>query len=374
MNPISFSFEKETLFPILAAMQPLCTRRTTVEATTNILLQISNRELIVKGTDLEISLQSSCQLIDSNAMEPQSILIPGRRFYEVVKELDGTITCAFENNQLAITTPSVELRLNVRDSDEFPPFPERIENLISFDTTDTIELLNSVSFLIPQNNSNPALNGLLIEVDSQSVSFTSTDGHRLAQAKNTKYQLEERQTWLIPRRAAYEIKKIIESVSDQTLFFGTCNGHLVISGTQFNFFTRLIAQPFPEYRPILSTEGFFCGTVQRTSFIKALRHTMPLLSGQFIATNFTFRPETLELIFSNKGVGTLQEEVPLIKGPKEPISIRFYAPYLVDGLQACTKEHVNFFIKSSQKPLIIEESTEHFTILYLVMPVSSNNQ
>ncbi len=368
---VTFSFDRDTLFPILASLQPLCTRRTTVEATSNLLLRISNKELVIKATDLEISIQASCELIDSNALTPQNILIPGRRFFEVVRELEGAITCNFEDNQLAITTDTIELRLNVRDSEEFPPFPERIENLLSFEKRDLISLLDSVAFLIPQNNSNPALNGLLIEVDDKATSFTSTDGHRLAQAKTSKYTLEETKTWLLPRRAAYELKKVLDTVADEVLFLGTCDSHFVISSAQFNFFTRLIAQPFPEYRPILATAGFDECLLAKTPFVKALKRSASLLSGQFIASNFFLKEDALTLVFSNKGVGTLQEEVPFEQGLRDKeLEIRFYAPYLLEGLQTLKGDTLRFFIINAQRPIIFTETVEDRMVTYLVMPVS----
>lgn len=368
---VTFSFERDRVFPLLASLQPLCTRRTTVEATTNLLLRISNKELVIKSTDLEISIQASCELIESNATTPQNILIPGRRFFEVVRELEGVVTCALEENQLAITTANVDLRLNIKDSEEFPSFPERIENLLSVEKKDLMTLLESVIFLIPQNNSNPALNGLLIEVNQDGTSFTSTDGHRLAQATSQKYNLEEKQTWLLPRRAAFELKKILDTVVDDMLFLGTCESHFVISGNQFNFFTRLIAQPFPEYRPILSVEGFNEIAVEKTPFLKALKRSTSLLSGQFIATNLILKENILSLIFSNKGVGTLQEEVALQKGlTGSEMEIRFYAPYLLDGLNTLKNNILTFSVINPQRPIIFQESHKDYKTVYLVMPVS----
>ncbi len=370
---VTFSFDRDTLFPILSSLQPLCTRRTTVESTSNLLLRISNKELVIKATDLEISIQASCELSDSNALTPQNILIPGRRFFEVVRELEGLVTCVFEQNQLAITTQSVEIRLNVRDSEEFPPFPERIENLLSFEKHDFQGLLDAVTFLIPQNNSNPALNGLLIEVDQNAISFTSTDGHRLAQAKTAKYRLEEEKTWLLPRRAAYELKKILDTIADETLFVGTCDSHFVISSNQFNFFTRLIAHPFPEYRPILTSEGFEEGKIDKSALSKALKRSASLLSGQFIASTLCFKPHNITLIFANKGVGNLQEEIPLIKGlENKELEIRFYAPYLLEGLQVCKEETTSFFVLNAQRPIIFKEQQAEKSFLYLVMPVSQS--
>ena len=49
-----------------------------------------------------------------------------------------------------------------------------------------LKMLESVAFLIPQNNANPALNGLLLELSSASLTMTTTDGHCLAQVQTAK--------------------------------------------------------------------------------------------------------------------------------------------------------------------------------------------
>ena len=43
------------------------------------------------------------------------------------------------------------------------------------------DMLDKAAFLIPQNNSNPALNGLLLEVSNKEFKMTATDGHCLVQ-------------------------------------------------------------------------------------------------------------------------------------------------------------------------------------------------
>ena len=56
----------------------------------------------------------------------------------------------------------MDLALNIKDAQEFPPFPERIENLNAIECTFMLEMLDKVAFLIPQNNANQALNGLFL--------------------------------------------------------------------------------------------------------------------------------------------------------------------------------------------------------------------
>lgn len=367
-----FFVEQKSLLGLLASMQPICTKRTTLDATTCILFHVSHRELILKSTDLEISLQANCSLENSTLTEPESFLVGGKRIFDIVKELDGIIECTLGNNQLLLRAGSVALDLNIKDDSEFPPFPERIENIMDLNATQLRSMLDSVAFLIPNNNSNPALNALLLEISPSLLTMTTTDGHCLAQVRSTQ-EANTQQQWLLPKRAVFELKKILETAKDSVIFLGICGKQLVFSGDYFNFFTKLISDPFPQYAAILDKQSFIAATVDRAQFTKTLRRSACLLSGSFLATRFGFSQDSLRVSINNKEVGKLDEEIPLTGFDAEALDIRFYAPYLLNGIQVFNQEKVTFFLKNSTKPIIFESAADNVSITYLVMPVSSQN-
>lgn len=372
---ITVSVEQKALSTLLTAMQPICTKRSAIEATSSILLNIGHREMILKSTDLEISLQASCPLEASTVREPVSLLVPGRRLYECVRELDGIISLTIEGSQLRLGTDMVDIALNTRDADDFPPFPERIENRMHFERDSLAQLLDRVSFLIPQNNANPSLNGLYLEIGSSGLSMTATDGHCLAQVTTAQYTLPERQAWLLPRRAVFELKKLLETCHDADIFLGMCSGHLVFSGEHFNFFTKLLADAFPQYKSVMNREGFVPAAVDKARFSKMLRRSASLLSGQFIATRFGFEPHALRVSVTNKEVGRLTEELVLKEYSGEKIEMRFYAPYILNGIQALDGDEVRLYLHSATRPILFESVKPELTVTYLVMPVSpSTNQ
>ncbi len=367
----TFTVEQKSLLSILSSMQPICSKRTTLDATTSILFNVGSRELVLKGTDLEISLQAIYPLSHSSLSEQQTFLVNGKRLFDLVKELDGTIVFTFQNNQLSLDSHGINLSLNIKDAQEFPPFPERIENLMQMDSRFLLTLLDKVGFLIPQNNGNPALNGLLLEIDSISFTMTTTDGHCLAQIKTNNYSLEKSQSWLLPRRAVLELRKILEESKDEQVFLGTCGNQLVFSGEMFNFFTKLLASPFPEYKAILEKKGFIPATVDRSSLVKTLRRSTCLLSGQFIATSFGFSSSAINVLMHNKEVGKLEEKLVMQNFVGDDLSMRFYAPYLLSGLNAFSDDSITFYLQNASKPIIFESTTvDKYQLTYLVMPVS----
>jgi DNA polymerase-3 subunit beta len=368
-----FVIEQKQLLAILSSMQPICAKRTTLDTTSTILFQVGHKELVLKSTDLEISLQSSYLLKDSDITEPRSFLVSGRRIFDLVKELEGDITFILSEQQLVLEAGTVNLSLNIKDPADFPPFPERIENLMQIDSPFLLELLGKVAFLIPQNNANPALNGLYLEIDKKEFKMTTTDGHCLAQVRSEEYTLDEPKKWLLPRRAVFEVKKLLESSQDEHVFLGVCGNQLVFSGESFNFFSKLLGDQFPKYAGILEKKEFVPARVDRSHLIKTLRRSSCLLSGKFIATQFGFAPDSIKVSMQNKEVGQLEEEVPLTEFVGAQLDIRFYAPYLLNGLQVFGEDSIQFYLKNSAKPIVFESSGNKYNFLYLVMPVAQTN-
>ena len=365
-----FKVDQKYLAGVLSSMQPICSKKTTIEATTSILFHPGRNELVLKSTDLEISLQYSCKIKESNVDEDKAFLVSGKRVFDLIKELEDEVEFTVKDQQIFLKSSGVNLALNIKDAQEFPSFPERIENLMQLDAKVLLAMLEKVAFLIPQNNSNPALNGLFLEISERDLKMTATDGHCLAQAVSRDYKLDKFQSWLLPRRAIFELKKIIETIEDKSIFLGTCGNQLVFSGESFNFFTRLLVDSFPQYQQILNKDGFQSATISKAQLIKALRRSVCLLSGKFIATQLNFNGDKLNMILKNKEVGELQEELLLNNRLENPLEIRFYAPYLVSGLQAFSDAKATFSLNSPNQPILFEAEDEGISFTYLTMPVS----
>lgn len=368
-----FVVDQKSLLAVLSSMQPICTKRTALDATSYIFFQVGHKELVIKSTDLEISLQSSYRLKSSDMSDTRTFLVSGKRIFDLVKELEGDIDCTLTDSQLHLKAGGVKLALNIKDSENFPPFPERIENLMHIDAKFLLEMLNKVAFLIPQSNANPALNGLLLEISKSGLKMTTTDGHCLAQVESNQYSLEEPKSWLLPRRAVFEVKKILEGSDEPAIFLGTCGNQLVFSGETFNFFSKLLSDAFPQYATVLERNAFVPARVDRSHLVKTLRRSSCLLSGQFIATRFGFSSASLKVSMLNKEVGQLDEEVPLSEFSGESLDMCFYAPYLLSGLQVFADDNVQFYLKNSAKPIIFESNDNNYHMLYLVMPVAQTH-
>ena len=145
-------------------------------------------------------------------------------------------------------------------------------------------------------------------------------------------------------------------------------------GFGVNFFTKLYADAFPAYESILQHDSFLPATFDRSDFVKTLRRSTCLLSGQFLATTFNFNKQNLKVSMKNTDIGNLNETLSYGFN-SEALELRFYSPYLLQGLQSFSEdEQITCFLKSNSKPIIFKSNTDDYRLTYLVMPVSANNQ
>jgi len=368
-----FFIDQKSFLNALTSIQPICTKRTAIDSTSYILFHIRQKELVLKSTDLEISLQTSCLIEDSSFLKPIEFLVPGKRLFDVVKELDGIIECLFESGQLILRTnndQSVNISLNIKSAEDFPIFPDIIENIMDLDAQLFLKMLQNISFLIPQNNSNPVLNSLLLEISKDNIKLTTTDGHCLAQIISEKIVYYEKKSWILSKRAVFELKKILESYLDNTIFLGISGSNLVFSGQYFNFFTKVLLDQFPKYESILNKDDFFKLSVDRSLFSKSLKRSLCFLSGQFISTRFIFKDNKLTVSIKNNDVGSFYEELKIQSQDDIFIDIRFYSPYLLNGLQSFNSDNIDFYLKNSLSPIIFDCYNSDYSMIYLVMPIS----
>jgi len=365
-----FKVQQKDLITLLSSMQTICSKKTTLDVTEFVLFNITSKELTLKATDLEISLRASMEL-NANFIEQSTFLVNGKRIFELVREMDGEIEFYINSTSLRLKSKGVDLSLNIRNAEDFPPFPERIENLMEIEASFLLELLSKVSFLIPQNHSNPALNGMLLEVDENGIAMVATDGHCLTKIETKRYTLGENKRWLLPKRAISELKKVLEGSGIKNLFLGVCGKQLVFSGHNFNFFSKLLNDTFPQYKAVLNKEGFSPAILAKDEMMKSLKRANCLLAGHFLSTKFFFQPGKLDLSLQNKEVGTLEESILLNSFNGEIVESRFYSPYLLNGLSVFPDKDINFFIKNGNKPIIFESLQNEYELTYLVMPVSA---
>jgi DNA polymerase-3 subunit beta len=362
------------------AIQNICQKKTISELTQNILLEIENKTLILKATDLEIFVEINIdieQIIKES--EQKKILINARILYDIIKEVeDEEIEIHFNTNNCNIKSKQSQIELNTIDINNFPQNELRIENILHITNKNIIECIAYCSPLstIPFQKNTTAT--ILFEIERNSFKATSTDGHCLSHIQINKNlsMLEQPIQFLLSKKASSDIKKIIETINteNEEIFIGRSNQKIIFTGESYSISVKTINEKFPDYKKIITTEfknEFQC---QRGQFIKIAKRLSLFTENKFIPANMIINKEKKIIIFKieNNTIGKIEDEISIdiVKSDSNELTISIFPPYI---LKAATEINLNaslqININEKQRPILFSASTEQKSMLYVVMPM-----
>ena len=368
--------EREVLLTALHRVQGIVEKRNTMPSLANVLLEAKKEGLDISATDLELGMRG---LYKAAVEEPGSVTFSARKLYEILKEIKDqeiaiTVT---EDCLVTITTARGEFKVVGLPSKDFPPLPaiER-DGLIPLPGTGLLQLIRKTLFAVGDNDTRYVLNGLLIVVTSAGgtpmIRLVGTDGHRLAmaeeklEAENKKSAEAQEEKVIIPKKAATEIRRLLEEDEDEPMI-GFTKNMLIFRKSGLVLTSRLMEGNYPNYQQVIPKAGSKQIVVNRDDLEGALRRVSVLSQNKTYAVKLTFSKKAITLLSSHPDMGEANEEIPAGFAGEE-FSAGFNARYLLDVLGVMESETVVLNMEASLSPCLIREK-DNALFQAVVMPV-----
>jgi DNA polymerase-3 subunit beta len=236
-------------------------------------------------------------------------------------------------------------------------------------------LIRKTLFAVGDNDARYILNGLLITLHSSEKKVTlrlvGTDGHRLAVAESDLTQsagtdLPKEIKAIIPRKAAQEIRRLLEEEEGEPLLGFTKN--LVTFQKSGLFLTsRVMEGTYPNYQQVIPKESAKKASIERTALEGALRRVAVLSKDKTNAVKVILENGSITLHTSSPDVGEATEDLPAqYRG--ESLTTGFNARYLLDALAVMDGDSVNLEISSPLSPCVLRSEGDP-GFLCVVMPM-----
>lgn len=367
---MKLKISREALLKPLQFATGAVERRHTLPILSHVLLIINENKLTLIGTDLEVELSGTLDL-GNESKKNHELTLPGKKFLDICRALpeNSILELVEENNRVVIGAGRSKFTLATLPAAEFPRTPEQ-QSIMEFNIpqNELRSLLEKTSFAIPQQDVRQYLNGLLLEVKDGSIQALATDGHRLAlnavklqTSENTFAQI------IIPRKGVLELLRLLENSEDQVLI-SLNNNFISIKGDDFSLTSKLISGKFPNYSKIIPKKGDKAIILNRELLKQTLVRVGILSNEVFRSARFQLRPEMLRLTANNPEHEEAIEELP-IAYQGENLDTIFNINYIIDILNSCNSENIQFSLKDSESGAIIEEVAENSNSLYVLMPI-----
>lgn len=320
---MKFSVEKIVLQKALQMLIKISPARTTLPILNSVLFNASNARLEIRGTDLEVSMKIK---ISSKIIKEGCLIIPIKKLNDITNEMpDGKIEIEQkENNKIEITSEFGNYLLTGTTIDEFPSWT-KIEEYkeISIDSNILKKLITKTAYAVSKDEIKPALQGVLFNIEGESLRVVSTDGAKLVKMvyKNNINKTFEGNV-IIPTKFLSILKNHLEN---QNIKFLISKNHVMVMDENIEISTRIINQKYPDYESVIPTDNDKIVTIEKEPFLASIRR-VSIFSNR--STN------QISLNFANNKVTVFTQDPEKVSAGKETINCDYFGEELTIGFNA----------------------------------------
>jgi DNA polymerase-3 subunit beta len=366
---MKFTLVKSKLANYLQYILQVVPSKSTLPILTNVLIEALENKVKISATDLDISIAAS---IECKVNKKGSACIPGRILFEIIKELpESEITFEATTQRVEIKIPNGSYKIASIPSDEFPKLTAvNTKKEIKIDADVLVGMIRRTTFASSDDETRPALNGVLWQTKGDRMQMVATDGHRLAKVAVANTKLKGLyDDVIIPPKVLNLIPKFIDQERKQIgIIFGENN--IIFNLLDIVLTSRLIEGPYPNFEQVIPTDNDKKLIVSREDLARAVRRVSILSNALTHQVKFSLKGNSLTLSTTNADVGGEGREVLECDYAGEEIELGYNANYINDILGKIESEEAVFELSSSVAAGVVynpDVSKEDY--LCLVMPL-----
>lgn len=367
---MKFNIVKEPLLELLTDFSEIISKKTTIPIISHIFIQADSNEIIIKGTDTEVSLKAS---IAAKIFTEGMTTVPGSKFLDIVRHLkpNSEVTCWLEEEQFHIKASGSHFRLATLPAEDFP-VAEEIGEQSSIELNSDLlnNIMQKVRFSMANQDVRYYLNGMLLKTveDGQAIHAVSTDGHRLSCAKALLDKpLENEAKLLIPKKGVQELIKMLNRV-DRTIELKISERQLQLNLNNYQLTTRLIDGQFPKYESVLPPKQEQPIIIDRENFLQALQRAKVLLIDRHDGVRLRFEGHQVYLSARNIENETADEMLDIINAAEIILETSLNINYLMDAISHIDGENVQLHFQDGDSPCLITSQSDT-EVHYVIMPM-----
>lgn len=364
---MKFSIGKDAIQGELQLLQGIVEKRNTMPILANILVNASENEVQLIGTDLEVGLKTH---FPAQIDEDGSITISGKKLFEIVRSLAGDKEVVFQESEslvMKISSGESQFKVLCLPKDDYPQVPEpKFEKNIVLPLEKINDMIERVYFAITQEQ-RYYLNGALMILKDKSVELVSTDGHRLAYTAMTLdgLNVESEISGIVSKKTLNELRKF----EDETLEFDLDENNLFFRVSNRTLISRIIEGKFPNYEAVIPQDNTGVLIVSREEMSDAIRRVSLLSTERSKGIKLNLSKGQVNLFSSNPEIGEARDKVNAEYEGGE-LEIGFNSQYLLDFLVTAKSEKIRIELKDENSAVLMKpEGEDEIRYLYVLMPM-----
>ncbi|MDX1706478.1 DNA polymerase III subunit beta [Pseudidiomarina sp.] len=364
---MKFTISRDAFLKPLQVVSGAVERRHTIPILSNVLIQVSDSEIRLTGTDLEVELVSACDI--DKGTEGQ-VTVPAKKLLDIIRSLpDGApIELSASEDKATIRSGRSKFTLATLPAEDFPNIDDW-DSDIQLVTSQAVlkDLMERTHFSMANQDVRYYLNGMLFETDANILRTVATDGHRLAMSSCEIGQpnLTGRQV-IVPRKGVMELLRLLDDV-DNEVKVAIGNNHIRIETKGISFTSKLVDGRFPDYRRVLPQGGDKTVVADRELLKHACSRAAILSNEKYRGVRIALSPGEMILTANNPEQETA-EEIIEVEYQGDSLEIGFNVSYLIDVLNTIQGSKVKLTLSGPDASGLVEDNDDDSS-LYVVMPM-----
>lgn len=364
---MKFQIAKDILLDPLTQIIGAVEKRHTMPALSNVLIRTTENSLTMTATDLEIELVSHIGLVID---VPGDITVPARKLLDICKSLpnDATINFMIQDTKAIIQSGRSRFTLATLPANDFPAL-DTINSVYEFELSQKTlrDLIDKTAFAMAQQDVRYYLNGLMLEVSSNTLRAVATDGHRLAYCeKETDADIADIKQVILPRKGVLELVRLLRDTDDAVKIILGSN-HLQVEFDSLRLTSKLIDGRFPDYNRVMPTDGANVITADRDQLRQALLRASILSNEKYRGIRLVLEKGLIKLQAQNPDQEEADIELEVVYDG-EDIEIGFNVNYMLDVLGVTSSEIVQAALRDSNSSFLLTYP-DQTDCKYVIMPM-----
>ncbi len=372
---MKFNVSSKALYQAASAVSKVINSKNAMAILNNFLFTLEDNQLTITASDIENTLTARVDVTDTDG--EGKFCVDARRVVDLLKELpDMGITFNIDDNNLAIEIkyPGGNFNFIGINGNEYPSNrednPGEINCRFTAPTEQILKGIDNTLFAVGNDDLRPQMMGILWDIKPDAITFVATDTRKLVRYRNSMSAPGVECSCIMPLKPSTIIKNVFAkeekvniTIEPKSATFETDN---------FTFNCRFIKGNFPDYNRVIPTNNPYVLTIDRASFLNAVKRVGVFVDPGHGLVKFKLTPNELIMKAQDNNFCTSARESLACDFTGNEMVIGFSAPYLIEIFNTLSTTDIVIKLSDPSRPGVFlpDENAADSDLLMLLMPMT----
>ena len=368
---MKFSVKQQDIQKSLNYCQGVIEKRSTLPILSNVMLNVSNSELTVTATDLDLIFIHKVKNIETQ--EEGQTTTSSSIMYDIVRKISSNKKINFSNmgnSKLNLESENSTFNLNCINPSEFPLMNENFnDNEFVINSKSLLKILNKCKFSISNDETRHYLSGIFIHTTNQNdkkyLTAVATDSHRMSISK---FKVDENINFepvILPKKTIFQLCTLLDDYEGDVKI-SNIKSKIKFELNNSILISKLIDGKFPNYVQVIPKENQKKLEVDLKLFLNSVDRVASISLDKKDGVKFKLSKDNLDLSVNNTNSGDGNENIKVQF--EHDLEISFNSRYLLDVASQLDGNKIEIYLKDTGSPALIKDPSD-FDSIYIVMPM-----